>query len=647
MPSVLLDRLPLPSLQTYTTISILCFSCSIYYALKVTSDPGWTLNVTDASAIPFESEQDGEIEPLDSIRVLLHNLLINNLTKRLYDVVLVLIEEPLCVWSLINMVYCVMILIGKGIQKFVFGDLRVIEQQHMKDKFWNFVFYKFIFIFGVLNVQYMDEVILWCGWFSFVGAFHLLSQLCKDRFEYLSFSPTTPKWTHLRLFSLIFFILGVSVGLCTIVGLYASLNIFFFMAAEWTLVILRTLYVLVRYVIHLYDVTHEGIWERRGIYTYYSELVFELSSLVVDFLHHLHMLLWRNIFLSVASLVICMQLRCFFNEIQLKYIRHKNYLRVSRHMESNYPLATKEEIETNNDDCAICWDRMDTARKLPCGHMFHSSCLHSWLEQVTNCPTCRTPLVQKENSNNSRSDLNRNILGQEDQQRQANPTTNHFFHFDGSRYVSWFPSFSVEVSHTSLLGDRPQIIPIQTSQLDSMVHQVLQLFPHMPYNLVLEDLLTTRSVEFTVENILEERLTAPTTTMFPPTPPAHSPTSNRTSPFSMLLRRRSSINSQILHSLNLGQEMYSPSTSRSPTETDSAASSTAVADTTSQVAEEVSFSASGEGSRFSKNSSERQHMLSCRKNDLIQKARSKYMNRFPIEHPIYRRRHEESSSSSD
>lgn len=28
----------------------------------------------------------------------------------------------------------------------------------MKDKLWNFVFYKFIFVFGVVNVQYLNEV---------------------------------------------------------------------------------------------------------------------------------------------------------------------------------------------------------------------------------------------------------------------------------------------------------------------------------------------------------------------------------------------------------------------------------------------------------------------------------------------------------
>lgn len=85
------------------------------------------------------------------------------------------------------MAYCWLILIGRCVQRLVFGELRVSEQQHVKDKFWNFVFYKFIFVFGVINVQYMDEVVLWCSWFSLLGFLNLLAQLCKDRFEYVSF----------------------------------------------------------------------------------------------------------------------------------------------------------------------------------------------------------------------------------------------------------------------------------------------------------------------------------------------------------------------------------------------------------------------------------------------------------------------------
>ena len=65
-------------------------------------------------------------------------------------------------------------------------NVHVCHFQHLKDKFWNFLFYKFIFVFGVMNVQTMEEVVLWVAWFTVLGFFHLLTQLSKDRFEYVS-----------------------------------------------------------------------------------------------------------------------------------------------------------------------------------------------------------------------------------------------------------------------------------------------------------------------------------------------------------------------------------------------------------------------------------------------------------------------------
>lgn len=56
-----------------------------------------------------------------------------------------------------------------------------------------------------------------------------------------------------------------------------------------------------RYAIYLLDATHEGAWERRASYVYYTELGFELTALVIDFCHHLHMLvssLLKSVFIS-------------------------------------------------------------------------------------------------------------------------------------------------------------------------------------------------------------------------------------------------------------------------------------------------------------------------------------------------------------
>ena len=50
------------------------------------------------------------------------------------------------------------------------------------------------------------------------------------------------------------------------------------------------MYVIARYSIHLWDINQEGTWERRGTFVYYAELLFEMTALCFDFLHHLHML---------------------------------------------------------------------------------------------------------------------------------------------------------------------------------------------------------------------------------------------------------------------------------------------------------------------------------------------------------------------
>ena len=255
--------------------------------------------------------------------------------------------------------------------------------------------------------------------------------------------------------------------------------------------------------------------------SYYTEFGFDLGALLVDLAHHLHMLVWSNIFLSMASLVIIMQLRYLTNEIQRKFKKHRNYVWVLNHMEKNYPLATAEDLQHNSDNCAICWEKMDTARKLPCSHLFHNSCLQSWLEQDTSCPTCRLALSvqssirlpQNRQPNIDFDDLEPLTgVGANEVAGNALGRTNHFFQFNGQRYISWLPNFSVEVSNfNSVLRNghlRATLNPPQqqTSQLRTMAHHIQEMFPRYQLNSLIADLQTTHSIEHTIDNILEGRL---------------------------------------------------------------------------------------------------------------------------------------------
>ncbi|XP_033373179.1 E3 ubiquitin-protein ligase AMFR isoform X3 [Parus major] len=550
MPLLFLERFPWPSLRTYTALSALALlgaGLSAYRALS--QAPGGA-----AGTKPAEPQRCAG--------------------PRALDVAYYLLSDSLCVWVLVNTACCFLMLVAKLIQCMVFGPLRVSERQHLKDKFWNFIFYKFIFIFGVLNVQTVEEVVMWCLWFSGLVFLHLMVQLCKDRFEYLSFSPTTPMSSHVRVLALLIAMLLSCCGLavvCGVVGYTHGMHTLAFMAAESLLVTVRTAHVILRYVVHLWDLNHEGTWEGKGTYVYYTDFVMELTLLSLDLMHHIHMLLFGNIWLSMASLVIFMQLRYLFHEVQRRIRRHKNYLRVVGNMEARFAVATPEELAVNNDDCAICWDSMQSARKLPCGHLFHNSCLRSWLEQDTSCPTCRMSLNITDShhvrEDHQRENLDENLVPVAAAEgRPRLNQHNHFFHFDGSRIASWLPSFSVEVMHTTnILG----IAQASNSQLNVMccssvtqescidlyqkgchkkkvgkllkplciyrhcsgpcgvslgaavlvltsveaaycpAHQIQEMFPQVPYHLVLQDLQLTRSVEITTDNILEGRIQVP------------------------------------------------------------------------------------------------------------------------------------------
>ncbi|XP_076863719.1 E3 ubiquitin-protein ligase AMFR [Brachyhypopomus gauderio] len=576
MPLLFLERFPWPSLQTYTALSTVLLAGTILSAYTT---------VTETEPSGTEDARSGSVEDTKVDRT-------ENFGNIATTVLLYIISDSLFVWVMVNTACCGLMLLAKVIQSVVFGPLRVSEKQHLKDKFWNFIFYKFIFIFGVLNVQTVEEVVLWCLWFAVLIFLHLMVQLCKDRFEYLSFSPTTPMGSHVRVLALLVSMLtccGGLAALCGLVGHLHGMHTVAFMVAECLLITVRTGHVIIRYSIHLWDLNHEGTWESKGSCVYYTDFIMELALLCLDLMHHIHMLLFGNIWLSMASLVIFMQLRYLFHEVQRRIRRHKNYLRVIDSMESRFAVATPDELLANNDDCAICWDSMTSARKLPCGHLFHNSCLRSWLEQDTSCPTCRMSLNINEGG------------GREREQGQRPPTDealaagggadarphlnqhNHFFHFDGSRIASWLPSFSVEVMHTTnILG----IGQANNSQLNAMAHQIQEMFPQVPYHLVLQDLQLTRSVEVTTDNILEGRIQVPF-------------------PAQAVDRAPAQVNPALEEPAGVGAGTEGPSTHTEDFEV--------------------------RGSRFSKSAEERQRMLLQRKEEFLQRARRRYLNRSPGE----------------
>ena len=65
------------------------------------------------------------------------------------------------------------------------------------------------------------------------------------------------------------------------------------------------------------------------------------------------------------------------------------------------PSANPDQLKSNSHDvCAICYMQMKTASVMPCGHLFHASCLKKWLYVQDRCPLCSSKITSKESNEN-------------------------------------------------------------------------------------------------------------------------------------------------------------------------------------------------------------------------------------------------------
>jgi hypothetical protein len=81
------------------------------------------------------------------------------------------------------------------------------------------------------------------------------------------------------------------------------------------------------------------------------------------------------------ALVAFMEFRvCVWQEIRAKQRRLSS---------PDLRRATKEELRSHNDVCAVCLEPMSAARVTHCRHLFHGKCLRQALGVSPQCPVCK------------------------------------------------------------------------------------------------------------------------------------------------------------------------------------------------------------------------------------------------------------------
>ncbi|PAA78955.1 hypothetical protein BOX15_Mlig028206g1, partial [Macrostomum lignano] len=566
MSSVFLEKIPLPDFSTYVLSSLTLLGAAVYHVqrryldlalqarllvgmllLLVSADSGQRLRSQVVEhrhrelVCPAVGAKFG-VCPAASNANLTYRLLVNATSESLFDeVVTALNEEPWCFWTVINTIYCLLVLLGKTIQNTVFGELRVMEQDHIRDKFWNFVFYKFIFIFGILNVQSLYQVLLWSGWYSILGFLHLLTHLTKDRLDYLMNAAVSkpPLKIRIKMLTLLACVLSVCAclsGLSVYIGLHTSAHFMLFMLAELAMLAASTGHVCVRFLHHL---TRQDSASNapsssplRSSFSYHIDLGFDCAAMLLDGCHNLHMLLWSNFTLSIANLVIFMQLRYLYYQLCDRWYRHLRYRLVHCLISSVCSPYTVTDSSSQQEPelCPICWDPLAAgSSRLPCRHAFHSDCLGLWLEQELACPTCRRPVSTPEmasgaaataaSTTSSAETSNGATAGSSISNGAAASSASTAAQAASTVVASSSLSTATATaasaatvssasmtSSSSATSQRRHRDKSMEARLREQADAVRQIFPHVSSLAIVEDLRISGSPDATIANILEGRV---------------------------------------------------------------------------------------------------------------------------------------------
>ncbi|WMV33866.1 hypothetical protein MTR67_027251 [Solanum verrucosum] len=137
-----------------------------------------------------------------------------------------------------------------------------------------------------------------------------------------------------------------------------------------------------------------GEW--KGVLIRNMGFLLDMLTLLMALAHYVHIWWLHGMAFHLVDAILFLNIRALLSAI-VKRVKGFIKLRIALGtLHGALPDATLEELQTYDDECAICREPMAKAKKLSCNHLFHLACLRSWLDQGLtenySCPTCRKPL---------------------------------------------------------------------------------------------------------------------------------------------------------------------------------------------------------------------------------------------------------------
>ncbi|VDP01471.1 unnamed protein product [Soboliphyme baturini] len=273
--------------------------------------------------------------------------------------------------------FVLVMLLGRLIVVLLFGHLRSSESEHLTERAW-YAVTEMCLAFTLFRDDFSPRFVSQFTQLLFLKCFHWLSE---DRVDYMERSPVITVLFHVRMMILVGLMSAIDsyyVSHAYFVTLSKGASVQIVFGFEYAILLTVVFHISIKYILHSIDLRNVHPWENKAGYLLYCELVIEccrviLYSVFIAVMMNLHtfpLFSIRPMYLALKSM------KKAVSDVILSR-------RAIRYMNTLYPDATLEELQQSDNVCIICREEMTTgAKKLPCNHIFHVSCLRSWF-QVT------------------------------------------------------------------------------------------------------------------------------------------------------------------------------------------------------------------------------------------------------------------------
>eukprot|EP00731_Ephydatia_muelleri_P027281 Em0019g154a len=333
--------------------------------------------------------------------------------QQFYPTVVYLMNSNRAMGVLYLQAFLMVWMFAQLLKNIFFGTLRAVEIEQLIEKSWFAVLETFILLAGFhqdLSVGFVAVVTV----LFVVKSFH---SLASDRVDFMERSPLITALFHARIVSVLL-ILG-ALDLLFVHRAWVSLttrgpSVDIVFGLEFAIMFTVAANVFLKYILHTIDLQSEDPWENKTIYIRYVDIVLGFFQLVLYVGYMLFML-----YIMFMPLHIARRVYMAAKGVQNNIRDVVSSYHAIRNLNTLYPDATPEELNTTNNVCIICREEMtQRCKKLLCGHIFHTACLRSWFQRQQTCPTCRLDVLHPAAANGTRQ--HQRQRGAADQGRPGN-----------------------------------------------------------------------------------------------------------------------------------------------------------------------------------------------------------------------------------